>query len=64
MAHPPHRGFTMILRPLGALRVPYLGHAHQYGWDFQEEIPEIVGVLRGNTIRGNRTRNFERKMAL
>ena len=24
----------------------------------------IVGVLRGNTIRGNKTRNSERKMAL
>ena len=24
----------------------------------------LVGVLRGNTIRGNTTRNSERKMAL
>ena len=26
--------------------------------------PPLVGVLRGNTIRGNTTRNSERKMAL
>ena len=25
---------------------------------------DVVGVLRGNTIRGNTTRNSERKMAL
>ena len=27
-------------------------------------IAEFAGVLRGNTIRGNTTRNSERKMAL
>ena len=27
-------------------------------------MPNIAGVLRGNTIRGNTTRNFERKMTL
>ena len=27
-------------------------------------VAEIAGVLRGNTVRGNKTRNSEREMAL
>ena len=32
--------------------------------DFEKHGALFVGVLRGNTIRGNTTRNSERKMAL
>ena len=41
-----------------------------YVWAEISKYPEfnsksyVVGVLRGNTIRGNTTRNSERKMAL
>ena len=49
--------------------VPFL-HAFQLGrscdvpWLFSAPSSVVVGVLRGNTIRGNTTRNSERKMAL
>ena len=34
-------------------------------WGLPTESPKkVAGVLRGNTIRGNTTRNSERKMAL
>ena len=33
-------------------------------FDTRVSVLKLAGVLRGNTIRGNTTRNSERKMAL
>ena len=51
------------LRPVwvSSTRLTYSGHRESY---CITSLPFFAGVLRGNTIGGNTTRNSERKMAL